>query len=135
MTDSAAFPTPEDNPLTAPFWSALDQGRLTFQRCQACGNAWLPARSECPGCLAGEPLWVDASGDATLISWVVYHTALHPAFADRLPYTVAVVELVEGPRMLSNIISSDPEGLRIDQPLTLRIEQEVGVCVPRFAPA
>jgi hypothetical protein len=79
--------------------------------------------------------WEDAGGDARLISWVVYHTAFHPAFKDRLPYTVAVVELTEGPRLISNIVGADPESLRIDQPLRLAIEREGNVAVPRYRPA
>ncbi|MDQ2801268.1 MAG: OB-fold domain-containing protein, partial [Pseudomonadota bacterium] len=58
-----------------------------------------------------------------------------PAFADCLPYTVATVELEEGPRLISNIVTSgDPEALRIDQPLRLAVEQEHGIAVARFKP-
>jgi uncharacterized OB-fold protein len=130
------IPRPSDNPLQKPFWSALGRGRLTFQRCGTCGNAFLPAREECPRCLSPELCWEDASGDATLVSWVVYHRAFHPAFAHRLPYTVAIVELAEGVRMISNIVGDvDPESLRIEQPLRLRIEQEEDFAIPRFVPA
>ena len=131
----AAFPQPEPIELGRPFWQSLRDGALTFQRCGACGKGWLPARAHCPGCLS--PQWTRerASGRARLISWVVYRMAYHPAFEGRLPYTVAVVELEEGPRMISNIVRADPQTLRIDQPLSLVIEQETGVSVPRFVPA
>ncbi|MDE1949452.1 MAG: OB-fold domain-containing protein, partial [Burkholderiales bacterium] len=76
----------------------------------------------------------DAAGGATLVSWVVYRHAYHPAFAQRLPYTVAVVRLDEGPRMISNVIG-DAAGLKIDQRLKLVIEAEGAVSVARFAPA
>ena len=138
MTDdeAAAALRPPADPLSDPFWQSLADGRLTFQRCKRCGNSWLPARSECPKCLQADWIWENASGTAKLISWVVYHRAFHDAFAKRVPYTVAVVQLAEGPRMTTNIVGvTDPEALRIDQPLRLVIEPDFGQSVPRFTPA
>jgi uncharacterized OB-fold protein len=127
---------PERTALSTPYWDSLAQGTLTFQRCNACGHAWLPARSECPGCLAADWRREAASGAAKLISWVVYHVAYHPAFEHRLPYNVAVVELDEGPRLISNVVGvEDAETLVIDQPLQLVIEDENGTAVARFSPA
>ncbi|MFO1269919.1 MAG: OB-fold domain-containing protein, partial [Rubrivivax sp.] len=106
------LPQPEITEVSRPYWQALREGRLVFQRC-GCGHAWLPARSECPVCLASaasNARWEQASGRGTLVSWVVYHTAYHPAFESRLPYNVALVQLAEGPRLLTNIIDG-PEAL------------------------
>ncbi len=134
--EAAAALRPPSDPLADVFWQALADGRLTFQRCKHCGNSWLPVRSECPKCLHADWSWENAGGKAKLISWVVYHRAFNPAFANRLPYTVAVVELAEGPRMTSNIVGvADPEALRIEQPLRLVIEPDFGMSVPRFTPA
>lgn len=130
------LPHPTVDETSRPFWDGVEQGELRFQCCEACGNTWLPARSECPNCLAPDPGWKVASGRARLISWVVYHKAFNPAFEGRVPYTVAVVELEEGARMITNITGSrDPETLVIDQPLVLAIEQDGDVKVPRFTPA
>jgi uncharacterized OB-fold protein len=137
MTDeeAAAALAPPSDALNDPFWQSLREGRLTFQRC-SCGNAWLPSRHECPNCLKSDWKWETASGKAKLISWIVYHRAFHDAFAKRIPYTVAVVQLAEGPRMTSNIIGvADPEALKVDQPLRLVIEQDFGLALPRFTPA
>jgi len=134
--DIATFPAPDDNPLWKPFWEATGAGYLVFLRCRHCGNAFLPAREECPNCLLPGPVWERASGGARLISWVVYHRAPDAAFEGRVPYTVAIAELDEGPRMITNIVDvQDPESLQIEQRLSLRIEQEDGVAVPRFVPA
>ena len=128
-------PAPERNALNAPYWDSLARGALTFQRCNSCGHAWLPPRSDCPGCLSADCVWVNAAGGAKLISWVVYHVAFHSAFANRLPYNVAVVELDEGPRLISNVVGvADAETLKIDQRLKLVIEDEGGTAVPRFLP-
>jgi hypothetical protein len=134
MTSEATFPAPQVSELSAPYWRALAEGHLTFQRCGACGNAWLPPRSECPRCLSAHPGWETASGDARLVSWVVYHHAYHDWFAARLPYNVAVVELAEGPRLISNVAAA-PERLRIDMKLKLAIEREAGWALARFTPA
>lgn len=133
---AVTVPAPERDALNAPYWDSLTNGVLSFQRCTACGHAWLPARSECPGCLGENWQWEQAAGGAKLISWVVYHVAYHPAFANRLPYNVAVVELDEGPRLISNVVGiDDAEKLKIDQRLQLTVEDESGTAVPRFRPA
>jgi len=132
---SVGVPLPVRDELSAPYWDALDEGRHIYQRCLACDNAWLPPRHECPRCLRSDWAWKTATGVARLISWVVYHTAFHPSFKERLPYTVAIVELIEGPRLISNIVGiDDPEMLTIDQALELWIELEGGVAIPRFRP-
>jgi uncharacterized OB-fold protein len=135
MMSKPAPVAPNPPPLSAPFFDALKQGKLCYQRCRLCGHAWLPARGECPQCLAAETEWAQASGRAKLVSWVVYHSSFNPDFAKTLPYTVAFIELEEGPRLLSNIVEcADPEALRMEQPLYLRIEDESGTAVPRFSP-
>ncbi len=129
------IPAPERDALNTPYWEGLAQGSLSFQRCSACGHAWLPARGECPACLGDQWAWEKAGGGAKLISWVVYHVAFHPAFANRLPYNVAVVELDEGPRLISNVVGvADAQTLKIDQRLKLVIEDEGGTAVARFTP-
>ena len=130
----AAFPAPQVHELSAPYWKALDEGRLLFQRCEACAHAWLPARSECPHCLARQPRWETASGRARLVSWVVYHHAYHDYYATRLPYNVAVVELDEGPRLVSNIVDARGD-LRSDMPLEIVVQREAGTALARFRPA
>lgn len=127
------FPTPERTPVNTPYWEALDEGRLVYQRCRSCGHAWLPPSEFCPECLAADAEWIEASGAAKVVSWVVYHHAFHPAFAERLPYNVALVELAEGPRLLTNIVNpGEGDSIAIDAPLALDIQEDHGVHLPRF---
>ena len=128
------MPLPTVTPLTQPFWEGLDAGELRYQRCGACAHAWLPAREECPRCLSDDVSWQPSAGRGRLISWVVYHQAFHPAFAERLPYNVAVVELEEGPRLITNV-NADQDALAVEMPLVVSIESESGIRVARFAPA
>jgi uncharacterized protein len=124
------FPLPVPDAMTEPYWRALDQGHIVFQRCQ-CAHAWLPARKFCPQCLGDNWQWTRAAGKGRLLSWVVYHTAYHPAFAERLPYNVALVELDEGPRLITNMV--DPSGsLRADARVQLCVQREQGVALARF---
>ena len=132
VATDANFPQPEPTPLSQPYWDALRAGRLTFQRCSHCGHAWLPARAECPNCLRAEWAWADASGEGKLVSWVIYHHAYHEAFKARLPYNVALVELSEGPRLITNIVNPEA-GLKTERPVTLKIEDDHGVALARFA--
>jgi len=129
-----SFPLPEPTPLSQPYWDALRQGRLTFQRCRHCSHAWLPPRAECPQCLEAEWDWTTASGKGRVISWVVYHHAYHEAFRDRLPYNVTLVELDEGPRLITNIVNPDHGGgIKAERPVQLHIEDEHGVALAKFA--
>jgi hypothetical protein len=130
------LPLPQRTELNAPYWDSLAQGQLSFQRCRRCGHAWLPARTECPSCLEADWHWQPASGHAKVVSWVVFHIAYHEAFKNRLPYNVAIVELAEGPRLISNVVGlTEPGDLTIDQALKLRIEREGDFALPRFEPA
>jgi uncharacterized OB-fold protein len=130
---AAVIDLPEPSPEMAEYRAALADGRLAFQRCERCANAWLPPRDHCPRCLSSTWRWEDASGEAKVVSWVVYQRAFHPAFADRVPYNVVVAELAEGPRLISNVIGIDGgEGLGIDVPLRFSAQTEGDVPVARF---
>ena len=127
------FPAPDITPLNRPYWDGLKEGRLRFQRCRVCDHAWLPAREACPQCLSAEAEWQDSAGRGQVVSWVVYHTAYHPAFKARLPYDVTLVELDEGPRLLTNVIDSEAgHRLALGARVALAIEQEGDLALARF---
>jgi uncharacterized OB-fold protein len=127
------FPEPADVPATRPFWSALREGRLLYQHCRRCGTAWLPGRDACPACLAPAPEWLGSAGRAVVVSWIVYHTAYDAAFAGRLPYDVTLVELDEGPRLLTNVVDSEAGArLSLGARVRLQIETEGDLPLPRF---
>ena len=115
------------------FWRMIGDGRLHFQRCSGCNNAWLPPREDCPSCWSPKWRWEEASGRGKLVSWVVFHTAFHEAFETRLPYNVAVIELDEGPRLISNVVDLPDSGIDVaDRPVSLTIETDHGRALPRF---
>jgi hypothetical protein len=61
--------------------------------------------------------WISTSGKGTIYSFVIYRRAYHPGFEDQLPYVVALVQLEEGPRLISNIVDCDPQAVRCDMPV------------------
>jgi uncharacterized protein len=133
MSANCHIDLPEASKELAGHRAALADGRLSFQRCGECENAWLPPRDACPRCLSPHWQWEDASGAAKVVSWVVYHRVFHPAFADRVPYNVVVAELAEGPRLISNVVGIDGgDGLAIDAPLRYVAQTEGDVPVARF---
>ncbi|SDZ48794.1 Zn-ribbon domain-containing OB-fold protein [Herbiconiux ginsengi] len=126
---------PEAPDPAVEYWQNLSEGRLTFGRCRQCDHAWLPVSRECPSCLAADWRFEASTGDAVALSWVVYNHAYNDLWADRLPYVVALIELAEGPRLMSNLVGDfDPTQLRIDHPVRLVIESEGDTAVPRFVP-
>jgi uncharacterized protein len=124
-----------DTSATQRHADALCDGRLIYQDC-TCGNRWLPPKDECPVCLGTDWNWKDACGRGRLISWVVYRVAYDERFQDKLPYNVAIVELEEGPRLISNIVDfPDGKGLLLDMPLELTVQIEDKIAFARFKAA
>lgn len=124
MTSDAVGPRPlpEISPLTEPFWTAACQGRLVIQRCASCAAYRFPPELGCFQCGSLESRWEPVSGRATLYTWTVSHPPLLPYFRDRAPWPVAVVQLEEGPRLVTNIIGVPPEDYEIGMPLQADFE-------------
>ena len=125
---------PRPTPETRHFWEGTLAGELRFQRCRRCELRWLPPQPSCPDCGASDIELQVASGRGRLHSYVIHHRDV-PGYA--APYVIAVVELEEGPRLLSNLVEvePDPAQLPVDLPLELVFEQ-VGeeIALPRFRP-
>ncbi|MEO3874641.1 Zn-ribbon domain-containing OB-fold protein [Nonomuraea sp. B12E4] len=129
-------PVPKPTPETQPFWDGTAAGELRIQRCQSCARHYFYPRPNCPHCGGEQVEWVRASGRATLYSYVINHRPA-PGFEDEAPYAIAVVELEEGVRMMTNIVGvpSTPENLPLDMELRVVFEQRGDVHVPLFEPA
>jgi uncharacterized OB-fold protein len=105
-------PAPAINPETKPFWDATTEGRLLLRRCTGCqGVIWYP-RSICPDCWSSDTEWFDASGRGTVYSYTVNHKGEGP-YRDAGPYVLAYVELDEGPRIMTNILTDDYAALEV----------------------
>ena len=128
-------PLPAITPETRHFWEGAKSGELRLQKCAACSHVYFPPRPFCPKCASRDVHVMRASGKATLYSYVIHHRAV-PGFTP--PYSIAVVELEEGPRMMTNIVGIEqtPQALQLDMPLEVvfeRMSEEISL--PLFRPA
>jgi uncharacterized OB-fold protein len=119
VPDGRPYPEPDSD--SAPFWEALAAGRFEVQRCRACGRHVFYPRLVCPHCGGGPLEWVAASGRATVHSFTVVHRA-PAAFAADAPYVVALVDLEEGPRMMTRLLGVEPQDAAVGMPVEVAIE-------------
>lgn len=134
MSD-AKRPRPQPTPETQHFWDGTRAGEIRLQRCDACAHTYFPPRPFCPACGGRKVSVFKASGRAWLHSYVIHHRAV-PGFTP--PYAIAVVQLEEGPRMMTNIVEcpQTPEALQLDmalEPAFERLDDEI--TLPLFRPA
>ncbi|MDR8413176.1 Zn-ribbon domain-containing OB-fold protein [Nonomuraea sp. 3-1Str] len=129
-------PVPKPTPETQPFWDGTARGELRVQRCRGCKRHYFYPRPACPHCGSGDVAWVTTGGRATLVSYVINHRPA-PGFEDDGPYAIALVELEEGVRMMTNIVGVEitPENLPLDMELRVVFEQRGDMAVPLFQPA
>jgi uncharacterized OB-fold protein len=128
-----AVPVP--TPATAPFWEGTKAGELRLQHCTPCGNIFFYPRIRCPKCGSAEVTWKPVSGKAKLYSYVISHIAA-PGWAGEVPYVIALVELAEGPRMMSSLrgVAADPAALPLDMPLEVVFEERGDQVLALFTP-
>ncbi|MBI1735877.1 MAG: Zn-ribbon domain-containing OB-fold protein [Candidatus Rokubacteria bacterium] len=129
---SAELPTPVVTPETAPYWEGARAGKLLLQRCLACRALRFYPRRACPSCWSERVEWVEASGRGRVHSFTVIHRPPAPAFASRLPYVVALVDLEEGPRMMANVVGDGALEVAIDDPVTVTFEPRGDIALPQF---
>ena len=124
-------PEPKPTPETAHFWQGTSEGELRLQRCRECDQAYFPPQPFCPRCASDDVEVFRASGRGTLHSYVINHRAV-PGFT--APYVIAVVELDEGPRLLTNLVDvePDPDELPLDLPVEVVFETAGETAVPLF---
>ena len=129
-------PLPVINEDNAPYWEYCRNHELRMQKCTDCGHIRFPASIVCPKCNSMEAEWTQLSGRGKVYSYVIYHMAYHPSYKDDIPYTVAIIQLNEGPRMESNITDCKGEDIQIDMPVELYFDDVTDdVTLPKFKPA
>ena len=127
------IPTP--TPETKHYWDGAKDGKLILQKCNYCSGNYFPPRPFCPKCGSRSVQEFQASGKGSLYSYVINHLP-SPGFTP--PFAIAVVELEEGPRLMSNIVECEqtPEALELDMPLEVTFEKlNDDITLPQFKPA
>jgi uncharacterized OB-fold protein len=121
--------------LTRPYWESARDGRLVTQQCRSCGQIWHPPLPACPHCHGTDLGWHEVSGKAVVYSHTVVRHATHAALADQIPYVVAIVELAEGPRMVTGITGCAPRDVRAGMPVRVCFKAVTAeVTLPYFEP-
>ena len=137
MTTDTHHPIPwTDDPNVAaqpenrPFWQAAEEGRLLGKACKACGQFHWTPRVVCPFCRSTDTHWLPLSGRGEVYACSTLRRASPP-------YTVAYVQLAEGPRMMSSLVGvpADPAKLVLDMPLQVRFEARGDMMLPVFQAA
>ncbi len=132
---NAERPLPLLDDDSAPYWEAAARGELRMQRCSAC-RAWrFPPRPRCPRCQSDANSWERVSGRGTIYSFVVAHAPVLPAFATRVPFAIALVELEEDPqlRLVGNLLDVAVEDVQIGMRVVVDFETVAdGVTLPQW---
>jgi uncharacterized protein len=126
-------PVPSVDPDSAPYWEGAKQGKLMIQRCKATGQAFLYSRQLVPGVVESEVEWVEASGKGTIYSFTVARRPAGQAFADDCPYVIVSVDLAEGARVMSNLVTDDPDSVAIGQAVEVVFDKvSEDLTIPKF---
>lgn len=128
-------PLPVVTEESRPFWEGCRKGQLMLQYCTECYRYQFYPRLYCMQCGSQALRWVEASGQGVIYSYTIIHQNKSAEFINDTPYNVAIVQLQEGPRMMSNIVDIDPGELRVDLPVTVVFDQVTdSITLPRFRP-
>lgn len=111
-TETALPPMPRPDADSVPFWQGLNEGKLIIQRCQSCGKAQHYLRSMCKHCWSRQLTLEEATGIGVVHSFTVVHQVGHPVLKKDAPFALLLVDLDEGPRVLSRY-DGDPESVSI----------------------
>lgn len=137
MTEYAK-PLPKSDPVTAPFWDSVNRGQLEIQRCDDCRSFIFYPRAMCPSCGSRKLTWTPVSGRGRIYSLTIVHRPTSNAFKADAPYVVALVELDEGCRLMSNIVGVEPDPARVRIGMAVEVVYDRvtdGTTLPKFRPS
>ena len=125
-------PVPKPTPETQPFWDKAREHELWLPKCVDTGRFFFPPRLFSPF-TGGEVAWEKASGKARLASFLINHRP-SPGYEDEAPYIIALAELDEGVRLMTNLPGTpvDPAALKIGAPLEVVFEERGDMVIPQF---
>jgi uncharacterized protein len=127
----AVMPTPTSD--SREFWAACDNEKLLLLRCTDCAHVSYYPRLACPRCSGRELRWREASGRGVVYSHTTVFTSFYGAdWEPEIPYTVLLVDLEEGPRMLTRLVGDD-DGLATGSRVQVEFRAVNGRSYPFFA--
>jgi len=127
------LPPPIANADSLAYWNAARERKLVLRKCRACDTLHFMPRCLCPACWSDQLEWVPSKGMGTVYSFSVIRRAPLPAFAARVPYVTALIELDEGPRMMANVVGENALSVQIGDKVRVTFEDRGnGVLIPQF---
>ena len=128
-------PLPVPTKWSQPFWDGTKQHKLLLKRCKACGHIDHPPYLYCTECLSDDHKWFEASGRATLYAFAINEYGVPFPFMPDLPYVLALVDLKEGPRMISNVVDCDHTKLANGMELEVVFDDvSANISLPKWRP-
>ncbi len=128
-------PLPEIQPWSRAFWEGTRKHKLLVQECNDCGVKIFYPRKHCPQCWSSNLGWSEASGKGRVFSHTTTMTGVEDKFADDLPYVLAIVDLEEGVRMMTNIVDCDPAEVGIGMDVEVVFEEVTPeITLPKWKP-
>lgn len=134
MIDHVTKPIPVPDSDSKPFWKGCSEEKLMIQHCLDCNTHIFYPRAVCPHCMSDYLEWIESSGRGTVYAYTIARRAAHPAFADDVPYVVALIDLDEGVRMMSNIVGCDVEDVSCNMAVKVVFQDQEGMKIPKFRP-
>jgi uncharacterized OB-fold protein len=129
-------PMPKPSKWSRPFWEAAKQHKLVLKRCKDCGHIDHPPYLYCTNCLSDNSEWIEAKGKAKLYAYAINEYMVPFPFWDDMPYVVAMVDLPEGVRMISNIIECPHDQLKNGMDLEVVFDDvSAEFTLPKWRPA
>ena len=131
-------PLPVKQPESDFYWEKAHEHELWLRRCNGCERAYFYPRDFCPDCGSRDVSWMQASGRGTLHTFAIVHRAPVPAFADRVPFVVAMVDLEEGGRIPTNLVEVEPDPAHVKVGMAVEVaflDVTEEVTLPVFRPA
>ena len=127
---------PGVTPLTEPYWAGARRGELLIQRCSVCGHVWHPPLPRCPECHGASHSWIPVSGRGQVYTYTVVYHATHIAMKDKVPYISALIQLEEGPRVLTNLVHCAEDDVTVGMPVHVVFEPLTDeIWLPQFEPS
>ena len=124
---------PENDGEFLGYYAAARQHKLVLKHCTACGLLRFPPGAGCPWCMSIDWTWQEVSGKGTIYSFGVYYQQWHPGFKDDMPYNVALIELTEGPQIISQVVGCANEALACGLAVEVTFEDVTPeVTLPKF---
>ena len=128
-------PLPTSSPWSRPFWEGCKRCELLIQHCKDCGANIFYPKLYCPNCLSPNIEWIKASGRGKVYTFTVVRNYPPTAFAQDVPYVVAVIRLEEEVQLMSNIVDCAPEQIKCDMEVEVVFEDVTDeVTLPKFRP-